>query len=245
MSRLTIRIIALVLLGTSSVIRAEPPPLNPFEKISACEQYVLIMLEPGRSLADVQADLEKVRKSRVPSEEHKRWFLEHHQDELAVYAKYKQSGLYANDGSAELLWAMNWQYGPGFYIAPDGIHLVVYNDWAESMDDVPVRFYAEGKLIRSYKTGELAPFALFMNIGSTDPVSLDVDYEDVDLADHIFAIESKIGDTYLFDIRTGRIIESDRIGSTLILSGMIGVVVLLLGGVIAWFAKKRHKKVSS
>lgn len=66
---------------------------------------------------------------------------------------YTQSGLYKNDGSTTPLWTVDWC---GRVLLPsDGIHVIRSGPWASWGGDEAFSFYSRGRLLRTYRVGDL------------------------------------------------------------------------------------------
>src|SRR5688572_28088480 len=69
-------------------------------------------------------------------------------DELK--SMFPASGMYLNDVSKTPLWTVDW-YSPDVVVFPDGVHVASLSSWAETTSDDGFSFYANGKLLRSYR----------------------------------------------------------------------------------------------
>lgn len=66
---------------------------------------------------------------------------------------YTKSGLYKNDGSTIPLWTVDWC---GRVLLPsDGIHVIRSGPWASWGGDEAFSFYSRGRLLRTYRVGDL------------------------------------------------------------------------------------------
>src|SRR4051812_5147640 len=93
---------ALVLVFATSAFAYDEPPFQSYTRVSPNKAFVFVMLitpPPGRNPDDL-----------APVD--------------PIAAKYKQSGLYKNDGSTTPLWVYSDGYTRDVYPASDGIHFV-------------------------------------------------------------------------------------------------------------------------
>jgi hypothetical protein len=136
------------------------------------------------------------------------WITKDGEEERAIRAKYKQSGLYRTDDAHKPLWTVDW-YEHEAYPASDGVHLVrpgPAGTWKANFEDqLAVAFYANGQLIRSYKIGELVdqPERLRRSASLVWWRESDA-FDDGNLW---YTLVTGDGKRFVFDAQTGEIIE--------------------------------------
>lgn len=68
--------------------------------------------------------------------------------------KWAQSGLYLLNDSSEPLWTVDW-YARSVIPIADGVRLIRWGPWAETIDDIAVAFYSRGEELNHYHIREL------------------------------------------------------------------------------------------
>lgn len=146
---------------------------------------------------------------------------------LEVRAKYTQSGLYRNDGSATPLWTVNW-YSFDVDVASDGVHLVRRGPWASRTSDEAFSFFASGKLIRTYRISELvdAEFLLSHSV-SHFMWARRMEFDDGKLQTSVSTYD---GNSFVLDVTTGQIVDQ-----RLYAKWWVCLVVLYFGATIGAF----------
>jgi hypothetical protein len=120
---------------------------------------------------------------------------------------FPQSGMYRNGGSVEPLWTVGW-YARNVEVASDGIHLVRHGPWASSVHDEAISFFANGNLLRTFPIREL--------VDDTAKLERSVSHflwregGQLDDAGLSYALKTKDGNRFLFDVRTGTIVSEFR-----------------------------------
>lgn len=149
--------------------------------------------------------------------------------------KYRQSGMYPNDGSTTPLWTVDWQNR--VFLPNDGKHIVRQGSWARysaTYHEEVFSFISEGNLLKTYKTDDLTAFpyllphssshykvinSLFNQDLPNDGVLMKIDNGEgyplnsgvkIDNENKTFEIETLHGDKYIFDLQTGNIISLYR-----------------------------------
>jgi hypothetical protein len=146
-----------------------------------------------------------------------------------LWQVYEQSGLYRNDGSTEPLWTVDW-YAFHTIVASDGVHLIRYGNWTSSYDKEAIAFFANGKLLRTYRINQLVdiPILLPHSVSHFDWLKSDA-FDDASLE---FSLTTYDGNRIVFDARTGEIISSIRparlIGGPIVAVGFCVVAWLLI-----------------
>lgn len=182
--------------------------------------------------------------------------------------QYPQSGLYLNDGSRNPLWTVDWL---GFVILPaDGIHLVRRGPWPRHEDGYNVEalsFFANGKLLKRYSVRDLVDFPWLL------PRSVDhymwqqelpanspfdkvtfrlLDGSEVDEEDQGVIIDNNAGtlklatlngEEYVFDLKSGGIIQANRPMRKKLALFLIVVSVIYL--IYLWRASAKPEKLFS
>lgn len=183
--------IALVFIAvaiTETVYGDSPAPPSTYTTISPGGEYIFVMLAPGSFVAT---------ETHYPQAEQLRRIRE----------KYKQSGLYRNDGSTDALWTVDW-YAFSVAICSDGVHLVRPGPWPSTSRQEAVSFFAGGKLLKSYRINQLVDLPILMprsisHFAWRAAATLNDDKK-------IYHLRTLHGETYRFDVTTGRITFSFR-----------------------------------
>jgi hypothetical protein len=132
-----------------------------------------------------------------------------------VARKYPRSGLYRNDGSLTPLWTLPPCYPRDAYPASDGVHLVtvpqivwtIY-DAAPAYTEV-LEFYANGRLVRSVRMGELLDVGAFARDRGPGWHAW-LQAARIDDAAGTFTVETTAGTRRVFRLSTGELVEAGR-----------------------------------
>jgi len=132
------------LVATSSALADSPSHPRSYKEVVPGGMYVFVMIAPGAVEDDIRPWNEETA-ARIRE----------------IRLAYKRTGMYRNDGSAEPIWTVDW-YAHGVDLTPDGIHLIRRGPWAWLRDDKTpdldcetVSFFDNGRLLRTYRVGEL------------------------------------------------------------------------------------------
>lgn len=157
-----------------------------------------------------------------------------HGGDYLVGDKYKQSGMYLNDGSTTPLWTVDCKQR--VYLPNDGKHIIRLGrlSYSATYREDAFTFTAEGKDIKTYQTRDLITFPYLLLHSSHgysinhSPLSPDLPNDGVlmkvdsgkdyplnsgaifDNENQTMQIETLHGDKYLFDFTTGKTISSSR-----------------------------------
>ena len=148
--------------------------------------------------------------------------------------KYRQSGMYLNDGSTTPLWTVEWN---NYIFLPNGGKYVVrkakWADYTATYREAVFSFVAEGRILKTYETRDLSDFPYLLphtsshykvlnssfNSDLSDGAVMKLDHGDgypanqgakIDAENRTFQIGTLHGDTYLFDLETGNIISTEH-----------------------------------
>lgn len=180
---------------------------------SASGKYLLVLLMPiaDRTERPSPADYVPSPNDRRSQKDLQDWKARY-QREVTLEAKYPRSGLYRNDGSTNLLWAIPYiGICRDVLVADDGVHLVTIKMNGNCTDGSDPRFtsldfYASGKLAATYDDWSFLPFfgarillAEWFKIYRPSPN----DYR-TDLKGTKFTVQTNQHDTLTFDIVTGK-----------------------------------------
>jgi hypothetical protein len=149
--------------------------------------------------------------------------------------RYKQSGMYLNDGSTKPLWTVDWQ--GRIFLPNDGHHVIRLGklDYTATYREVAFSFLYDGNELKNHITTDLISFPyllphsynqdyeIFNSIPDqrlpNDGVRMKVDNGEgyplnigvkIDNEDNTVRMESIQADKYLFDLQTGNLISSSR-----------------------------------
>jgi hypothetical protein len=155
---------------------------------------------------------------------------------------YAVSGLYRNDGSRDPLWTVDW-YAYEVYPVSDGIHLVrpgLSRLWSSlGTNASAVEFYAAGQLIRSYKIRELVDMPRLLLSNSDVPKwKLEQTFDD---ATGRYSLDTVHGQRFVFDVKTGEILEGSRLVAWARSGSVAGALCALAVGLLIWDRRRRTR----
>jgi len=125
-----------------------------------------------------------------------------------VRALYPRCGLYLNDGSNTPLWIHDGRWSSNPIIAPDGEHVIFPGPWTWSEYELrAVEFTRRGRTIRSYNDDDFIPawWLKFLVSGRRGPNCEGYWFNPVKMS---FTIRTTQREEFVFDVRTGAIIET-------------------------------------
>jgi hypothetical protein len=164
-----------------------------------------------------------------------------------IEAHYPQSGLYQNDGSISVLWPLEYVPTPNrVYVSDDGKHLVIaFLDWNwEDAHDRShaVELYAHGQPLATYNEDQLLvgyPARVLVGrfVESAFPTCTGAKLDD---KSKTFEISTNWGDTFRFDILSGKLVDATLSWS---IKAVFASVLLLAVAVIGgwWFWRRRRR----
>lgn len=160
-------------------------------------------------------------------------------------ATYPQSGLYRNDGSTSLLWPLNYQSTTkDIFVCDDAVHMIVaFLNWSnENASDRgnALEFYRNGQLLAAYQEDDLlsayaARIIACRLTGSELPTCASAT---LDEKAKTFSLTTDWGDSFQFDITSGRMIQSKQSPVTWI-PWLMTLTVAVPAGM--WFYHNRSK----
>jgi hypothetical protein len=204
------------LAATSPAVADSPAPPQSYKKIAPGGKYVFVMIAPVTVEEDIRAWNEKTAAGI-----------------REIRSKYNRSGMYRNDGSTEPLWTVDWY--AGVEVASDGIHLVRHGPWASSTDQEAISFFADGNLLRTYLIRELVDNPVLL--GWTVSHFFWLEESRFDDARMEYALTTKDGNRYVFNLRSGEIVSKSR-PARAVLSGAMALGVVGLG-LLVWRRRTR------
>lgn len=214
-------IAALVLATLGGSMRAdEPAPPRTYTRLAPGGRYLFVMLAPMPAEAEAQ-------------------FAGTAADSIrALRLRYARSGLYANDGSAAPLWTVDW-YAAGIDVSSDGVHLIRHGPWASATSDEALSFFADGRLLRSYRISELVDNE--RHLRHTVSHFFWEEESRFDDARSEYALTTVDGNRFVFDVRTGAIVSESRPGHIveLVRDAILAVLALALA---AWLLVRRRRE---
>ncbi|MFN0139944.1 MAG: hypothetical protein ACKVQW_07630 [Pyrinomonadaceae bacterium] len=169
--------------------------------------------------------------------------------------KYKQSGMYVNDGSIEPLWTVDWH---GRIFLPNGGHHIIRLgklDYTATYREEAFSFLYDGNEFKTYRTKDLISFPYLLphtynrDYGfiysrldprlPNDGVLMKIDHGEgyplndgvkIDNENNTILMETLHGDRFVFDIETGDLISSTRPSR----SAAIAMLCALMAGYFAY-----------
>jgi hypothetical protein len=184
--------------GSPALADSLAPPES-YKEVAPGGKYVFVMIAP-----------------HTVEEETRPWNEETAAGIREIRRVYTRSGMYRNDGSADPLWTVDW-YSHGVDLTPDGVHLIrpgpggawLRHDKMPDLDVEAVSFFANGRLLQTYRVGELvdAPSRFERSVShyrwqQDGRVSGESEY----------TITTLDGNRFVFDVRTGKIVSESRMG---------------------------------
>jgi hypothetical protein len=184
------------LAATTSALADSPASPRSYKDVAPGGKYVFVMIAPG-----------------TVEEEARHWNEETAAGIREIRRVYTRSGMYRNDGSTEPLWTVDWYAGVD--LTSDGVHLIRRGTWARlRRDETPdldweaVSFFANGRLLRTYKVGDLVddPGRVKRTVSHymwDQEGRVGVEFE--------YTITTLDGNRFVFDVRTGEITSESRV----------------------------------
>jgi hypothetical protein len=165
-------------------------PASSYKQVTQDGKYVLVMIPPMGITLGGRGDLTE--------------------EGRGIREKYPHSGLYRNDGSTDPLWTFDWTPS-GLTVASDGVHMVRHGS-PRRAEDVVIGFYANGKLLREYRLGELVrDTSRFPQSGSGILMGV-IEESRLDNTRLEFTLVTGEGNRYVFDVRNGEVVSGPRTG---------------------------------
>jgi hypothetical protein len=171
----------------------ERPPRS-YKVVSSDQRFVFVMLVS------------------IPQElDGERWPPEQQREAQETRSKYRQSGLYRNDGSTTPIWTVDW-YARSVRLLPYGIHLIRSGRWPSrtrrdqwiaprDLEQEAFNFFADGKLLRRYLISELVHETKKLQPSTSHFGWLD--RSEVDDERKLYTVVTLDGYKYELDVRTG------------------------------------------
>ncbi|WP_040914180.1 hypothetical protein, partial [Lentisphaera araneosa] len=124
---------------------------------------------------------------------------------------YNKSGLYNIEDTSNPIWTIDW-YTFMVYMSLDGSSIVRFNNHKKG----DITFYKNGQEVNYYQKSDLINFMKIMEINNSLTY-----YESIDVNDenNILILETAHKEKYVFDLDTGKIIDSSN------LHGIISLIV--------------------
>lgn len=211
--KLFLMIVGTLLLVQPSVLADSQVPPRSYTVLSPNGQYVFVMIAPLPPEQDA-ANYREPYASRIRE----------------IRQTYSVSGLYPNDGSTTPLWTVDW-YAWHVEISSDGVHLLRLNSVATSPDDEAIAFFANGRLLNSYRIRDLVdlPWLLPRSVSHIRWTSDELlKFDDTAMT---YTIHTTHGEELVFDLTTGTIIDAWHPVRWFAFGGLtIGLVILIMWG---------------
>lgn len=156
--------------------------------------------------------------------------------QVGELSRYPESGLYRTGISDKPLWTVDW-YSYGVEISEDGKYLVRPGGWASAYDDFAVQFYRDGQEIAAHTIDDLIRFPRFLphtvsHFFWREETAFDPDA-------YTYFVRTKEGVGFLFDVRTGRIVDVERPVLWLVVAI---AACFIAGGILMLKCSQRRKK---
>lgn len=189
---------------------------------SANNRYIFVMLAPDPNVDETILPQELRTEARRLRE------------------KYRESGLYPNDGSVIPIWIVSW-YANRVFLSSDSKHLVRQGPWASMSSDEALTFFADGKVLHSYQVRDLVDFTWFL------PHSVShftwVKTIELDDARRTLELVTQYDDRYRFDLETGNMVYSRRTSRVVVCGSLLAIPLLVF--LSAMLLKRRAQRRES
>lgn len=195
-----------------------------WKRVSGDGQFVLVMISPYPIDKDAVVhpayDTEGIRRLR---------------------ATYTRSGLYHNDGSTEPVWTIQYAMENNVFLTTDGKRLILADQPWRSNGHI-ASFYANGKLLRRCNIGDLIQSELQLWIWE---LRGGVNCSNLRLSDaqQTFTIGTNQGETFVFDITTGRLLR--RTSRYPLYFGIAAVILVTFSAVAFGYLIRRRNGIRS
>jgi hypothetical protein len=173
-------------------------PLCSYVRDSPNGKYLFVMLAPRNARYDDGAELKNI---------------------------FPASGMYLNDVSKTPLWTVDW-YAHSVMVFSDGVHVVRSGPWARELSDEALTFFANGKMLRSYRVGDLVDLKIFLERTVSHFWWERADDSEFNETNHTFSLATISDEKYTFDYTTGEIISARRPMRAFVV--LLAVIVLFL-----------------
>jgi len=209
-------VLVTMFLSVSGAIADKESPKSTYTTKSPGGEYLFVMLSP------------------YPFEDETRLYTEEWAKELrGIQSKYSESGLYRNDGSADALWTVDW-FAHKVEVSADGIHLVRWGPWSSHSRMEAVSFFANGKLLKSYRINQLVDLPFLMpRSASHFRWAKSQSMNDTNKSYELITYD---GGRFGFDIASGEIVTSFRTPRW----GFMALVVI--SSIVVWRIRKMQNK---
>jgi len=131
-----------------------------------------------------------------------------------LHSDYPKSGLYRNDGSKRLMWEFPKHCSRDAAIASDGVHLIDLEQHASRSDDDAIRFYADGRLIRTWYIRDVLSASWkserLPGANHKTPWATAAELSEDELT---FVVETQEGARLTFEVQSGELIERVSVAS--------------------------------
>ena len=181
---------------------------SPYAQPTSNGIYLFVMLVPGETVPN-----------EIPLWDPARGTV------ATIPARFPSSGLYLNDGSTAPLWTVDW-YAHGVTVLSDGIHLIRRGPWAEDLSDEALSFFANGKLLRSYRINDFVDTSIALP--HTVSHFMWEDDRVLDESNHTLVLTTLSKEVYTFDYTKGRIVSARRPLRAIVAVGLAIVLFLVL-----------------
>jgi hypothetical protein len=157
---------------------------------------------------------------------------------------YTRTGLYKNDNSIEPLWTIEG-YSHKVFISSDGNYAAKLGPWprlglggSRDLNQLVVVFYDKGKLTKEYYIKDLVVDASKLQKSVSHFVfNKELSFNE---EENIIRLETEDGSSYVFDMSTGEIVESQR-GANVFKSIIYSAVLFAIIVVVATEIGKSYK----
>ncbi len=218
-------LLGFLVLAASPALADSPARPRSYKEVAPGGKYVFVMIAPG-----------------TIEDEIRHWNAETADSIREIRRTYTRSGMYRNDGSAEPLWTVDW-YAQRVKVTSDGVHLIrpgplasLRNDRTPDLDCEAVSFFASGRLLRTYRVGELVD-----NVDSIEQSVSHYQWEQEGklTGEFEYEITTLDGNRYVFDVRTAEITSRSRPGR---LARWLWPIILVVAVIIAaaWLIDRRR-----
>lgn len=135
---------------------------------------------------------------------------------------------------------MSW-YADDVEVASDGVHLVRHGAWASSSDQEALSIFADGRAVRTYAISDLVDLEFLL------PHSAShfrwIKGARLDDAALRYVVNTEDGNSFVFDVTDGSIVEQTRYARLKLWA--VSIAVLVVAGVLIAYVVRRKRRLDA